>query len=326
MKRVGIRAAAAVAALSVLGGCNGSLTADPAAYPEKDITFYVPYAPGGSTDPISRQFTKQLEKLLDANVTVENRDGASATIGTSAVVEANPDGYTIGLSSNSALSYQPLVNSNLPYKSPQDYQPLIKLADLPTVLAVPADAPWKTFEDFMKAAKANPGKHRISTSGALTAPDLSVKELSRTSGVNLKTVPFTGGGGEALTALLGGKVEATAGYAATLRPQVESGDLRVLAAFHEGTYEAFPEAQSIPEAGYDVTLPAAYYVIAPNDMPGKVLEKLTSAAKKAVATSEFKSFQEKNGYISDPITGDAIREELQGYHKSYQELNEFLGK
>ncbi|MBA2398295.1 MAG: tripartite tricarboxylate transporter substrate binding protein, partial [Bradyrhizobium sp.] len=115
------------------------------AWPTRDITFYVPYAPGGSTDPISRKYAELLEKQLKVKVIVENKPGASATIGTGAVIRAAPDGYTIGLGSTSSLAYQPLEMKGLVWKSADDYQSIAKLSDLPAILAVPADSRWKTF-------------------------------------------------------------------------------------------------------------------------------------------------------------------------------------
>ena len=109
-------------------------------WPTRDITFYVPYAPGGSTDPISRKYAELLEKQLKVKVIVENKPGASATIGTGAVIRAAPDGYTIGLGSSSSLAYQPLEMKGLVWKSANDYQSIAKLSDLPVILAVPAEA------------------------------------------------------------------------------------------------------------------------------------------------------------------------------------------
>ena len=130
-------------------------------WPTRDITFYVPYAPGGSTDPISRKYAELLEKQLKVKVIVENKPGASATIGTGAVIRAAPDGYTIGLGSSSSLAYQPHEMKGLVWKSANDYQSIAKLSDLPVILAVPADARWKTLDDFLAEAKANPRKLRF---------------------------------------------------------------------------------------------------------------------------------------------------------------------
>src|ERR1700761_8196697 len=100
-------------------------------WPTRDITFYVPYAPGGSTDPISRKYAELLEKQLKVKVIVENKPGASATIGTGAVIRSPPDGYPLGLGSSSSLAYQPLEMKGLVWKSANDYQSIAKLSDLP---------------------------------------------------------------------------------------------------------------------------------------------------------------------------------------------------
>ncbi len=323
-------AAAAVGAL-ILAGCGGGgengsgPAADQVDYPTRDIAYIVPYGTGGSTDPIGRQYSALMEEILDATIIVENREGGSATIGTSAVVNAEPDGHTLGLSSNSALANQPITQPDLPYDTPEDYQPIIKLADLPTVVTVAADAPWQSIEEFMEYVADHPGEVRISVSGARTAPDLSVQELNRVADVQITTVPFSGGGGEALAALLGGQVEANAGYAPSVRGQVESGDLRVLGVFYDGVYDVFPDAETFPGAGYDVTLPAAYYTIAPAGLPGNVLDRLVEASEEAVGSEEFVSFAEENGYILDPITTDELAAEIDDYRKTYEELLEFLG-
>ena len=139
-------------------------------YPNRDITYVNPFNPGGSTDPLSRQFARQLEKILGCQVIVENKPGGSGTIGASAVMRSRPDGYTIGYASTSILGYQPLVNDTLPFKTPNDYQCIVKTIDQPAVLTVRADAPWKTFEDFMTDVRKNPGKIRAGAPGMRTGP------------------------------------------------------------------------------------------------------------------------------------------------------------
>lgn len=331
MSRYRLSLAAAAAGALVLAGCGGGGETDPGAageeldYPTRDIAYIVPYGTGGSTDPIGRQYSALMEEQLDATIIVENREGGSATIGTSAVVNAEPDGHMMGLSSNSALANQPITSTDLPYDTPEDYQPIIKLADLPAVVTVAADAPWQSIEEFMQHAKDNPGEIRVSVSGARTAPDLSVQELNRVADVDITTVPFSGGGGEALAALLGGQVEANAGYAPSVRGQVESGDLRVLGVFYDGTYDVFPDAETFPGAGYDVTLPAAYYTIAPAGLPEGVLARLVEASEEALASEEFAAFAEQNGYILDPITTDEVAAEINEYRTTYEALLEYLG-
>jgi tripartite-type tricarboxylate transporter receptor subunit TctC len=307
----------------VLGVSNYSVGASD--YPNRDITFIVPYGTGGSTDPIGRMFVNQLEKILHASINVVNKPGGSATIGSGVVVRAKPDGYTIGLGSNSSLSYQPLINSGLAYKSPDDYQPIVKLVDLPVILAVRADAPWKTFDEFMTDVRKNPGKIRTSTSGFCTTDDLVTRQLNKAADVRITPVPLTGGGGEAMVALLGGRVEASARYAITTVPFVQAGKVKVLASFTKGKYFMFPEVTPIGDT-YNATLPAMYCVIAPKGMPKEVQDKLVNASVQAVRTTEFVDFAQKNGYIVDAKGPDALKAELVNYTAIYAELLKWIEK
>ena len=295
-------------------------------YPSRDITFIVPYAPGGSTDPISRQIASQLEKELKRTVNVENKPGGSATVGVGQVIRSKPDGYTIGLSSNSALAYQPLVNKSLTWKSPADYQSIVTLVKLPAIITVKADSPYKTFEDFIEAARQNPGKIRVAVSGYRTAPDLVIQELNKVANIRIATVPFTGGGGEALIALLGGRVEATSGYAPTVRAHVQAGTVRVLASFSKEKYFMFPEAQSVVQAGYNVTLPADYGVVAPKGLPKDVLDKLVAAALRIGKSEEFAKFSAANGLIVDVGGPKEMDAEMMAYEKTFTDLIAFMSK
>ena len=126
-------------------------------FPSRDITFVVPYNPGGATDPIARQFAVQLEKVLGRNINIENRPGGGGTIGAGMIMRSRPDGHTIGLADIGALVYQPLLNNTLAYKSVDDYQPITKLSEHAMVLVVRAEARWKNFDEFLDEARQNPG-------------------------------------------------------------------------------------------------------------------------------------------------------------------------
>jgi tripartite-type tricarboxylate transporter receptor subunit TctC len=316
-------ASAVLAILTAAAGLSASAHASDA-WPTRDITFYVPYAPGGSTDPISRKYAELLEKQLKVKVIVENKPGASATIGTGAVIRAAPDGYTIGLGSTSSLAYQPLEMKGLVWKSAEDYQSIAKLSDLPAILAVPADARWKTFDDFMAEAKANPRKLKVSVSGLRSSNDINIQQLNKLAGTRIVTVPFTGGGGEATLAALGGRVDGTAGYAPGMKGQIDAGKLRVLAVFQQGKYDLIPDAKPIGETPWKETFPVGYYVIAPNGLPKPVLDKLLAASKVIVESDEFKSFLRLNGYTWDPKYGDDMKKELAEYDGKFRAIIKFL--
>ena len=303
-----------------------SFSANAQTYPNKDISFVVPFNPGGSADPLSRAFAAELAKALPGSVNIINRAGGSATIGTNAIVRATPDGYTIGLGDSAALAYQPIVNKDLAYKSTQDYTTIINLAFVPAMLVVRADAPWKTFEEFLADAKKNPDRIRIGVSGVRSIADLAAQQLNRAANIKLDTIPFTGGGGEALVALLGGRIEGAMGYGPNTAAQVRAGKLRVLAVFTKGKYILAPEATSIFDAGYDATLPASYSIIAPKGLPKDVHAKLVEASLKAVKSSEFIEFANRSGFVIDTKDSAGTSEYITELAKMFTELIGWMDK
>lgn len=315
--RLGLAFAALVFAAGA--GCAVAQT-----YPSRDISLIVPYLPGGSTDPIARAYAAGLARLLPGTVNIENKPGGAATLGASAVVRAKPDGYTIGLGTYSALAYQPLVNNKLPYKDASDYESIVKLVQLPAVLSVKADAPWKTFEEFIEEARQRPGKIRVSVSGRRESSDLAVQQLNKAANIRLVSVPFTGGGGESLVALLGGRVEATVGFGPGALGHVQAGRIRPLAVFMKGQYPLFPEAASVVDAGYDASLQAVYNIIAPKGMPAPVREKLVAASLEAVRSDEFREFAVARGYLVDSKGPEDMRTELDFYQGKFAELLKYL--
>lgn len=315
-----------LAAVAVVLLTSAGATAQAQTYPDRPITFVVPFNPGGGTDPISRQYAAQLSKVLGVDVNVINKPGGSGSIGTAQVVTAKPDGYTIGITTNSALTYQPWINDGLAWKTPDDYQPIVKLDDLPAYLAIRSDSAWKSWDDVIEEVKKNPGKVRWSTAGAGTLVDLIVQQINKNQGVKIVAVPFTGGSGEAMVALLGGRVEGYIGYGAAIVGQREAGKVRVVAGFQPGKSEGFPEAVSVVDMGLKVTLATANYVIAPKGLPPEVLKKLDTASQEVVRSPEFIAFLRKQGFMADPKGPEATRAELVAYQKEFGDLVKFLAK
>ena len=293
-------------------------------YPDRDITFVVPYNPGGATDPISRQFANQLEKALRVSVNVVNKPGGSGTIGAGMIIRSKPDGYTIGLSDPGALAYQPLINKGLGYKNSDDYQAIVKLSEQPIVLAVRADARWKNFDEFVTDVKNNPGKIRVGVNGLRTAPDLVIQQFNKLAGTRIVTVPFSGGGGEATIAVLGGRIEAMANSGAGNIGHVKAGTLRALAVFTMGKYKPFPDASPVGDTGYNATMGSAFYVIGPKGMPTDVIEKLSNAALQVVESEEFRNFASANVYVADPKGPRGAKADIDQFSQTYAELLKFI--
>ncbi len=201
---------------------------------------------------------------------------------------------------------------------------MVKLVDLPAILGVASDSRFKTFDDFLDEAKKNPGKLKVAVSGLRTAPDLTMQHFNKLSGLRIVTVPFTGGGGEALLATLGGRVDGVVSYGPTMKGQADAGKLRVIATFNEGKYYLFPDAKPTSETPWKSYMRTAYYVIAPKGVPQPIRDKLNAASKRVVESESFKAFATANGYTIDIKFGEAMKKELMDYEKQYKEVNEFL--
>jgi len=328
VKRV-LGAGLVVALCATLGACStgtGSEAKDDGpTFPDQRIEYTVPFGPGGGTDLISRKLAAVAEPILGQQVVIVNKPGGSGTIGPSEVMRAKPDGYTIGLSNNQGAVFTPMT-VDLPYDGPEDYQPIIKLSELPCVLVVRDDSPYKTLADFTKAAQADPGSLTIGVAGKLTACDLVWQgQFAKEANVEAVTAPFTGGAGEAATALLGGKTDGFLGDIIAVLPHIRSGDMRALVVFQEKRHSLLKETPSIVEAGYSNTLPITYFVMGPAGMPKSVVDTLYSSFAEAIKSAEFQDWAAGTGYVLDPKGPADLLAELQSQRAQYEKIISVLG-
>ncbi len=289
-------------------------------YPAQDITFIVPYAPGGTTDPVSRMLAQESEPLLNRKIIIVNKPGAAGSVGTVEMVQAKPDGYTIGLTAMATVALQPQV-SKLPFGGPEDYQPIINVVELPNVLVVKGDAPFKTLDEFVAEARRRPGDLRVSNSGGMGTAELAMIDLKRVANIQLTDVPFSGGGGEAITALLGGHVEATSSYPGTVLPHVQAGKLRALAILGKARNPLLPDVPSAAELGYNMTVPGTiYFVIGPKGMNKAAVDKLYDAFSTAIKSPNFQKFAKENGEITDPVGPEELDKRIREYWVVYEKI------
>jgi len=287
--------------------------------PKNEITFIIPYAPGGATDPISRTLAAETEPIIKQKFVMVNKEGASGTVGTATVIGSKPDGYTVGLSSANALAFQPQV-SRLTFNSTADYQPIIKVAEVPNVLAVRAEAPWKTFQEMVDDAKKRPGEITVGTSGRFSSGDMPVQDFMLKTGVKLNSVPYSGGGGEAMTALLGGHVDALCSTPLSIAPQVQAGKLRALLVFAKTGIPLFKGTPSSVESGYNVLQTTVYLVIGPKGLDKSIADFYYNAFSQAIKGPNFQKFAQENGFITDPIGPADMTKELDDWYKNYADL------
>ena len=270
------------------------------AYPTKPITMVVAFPPGGVADIVGRPLAVAMEKTLRQPVLVVNRPGAGGATGTASVAKASPDGYTflMALSSISIFPVSDRINGKQPAYEMKEFAPIALVTADPTVLVVRADGPYKTLKDFVDAAKANPGKINYSSSGVYGTLHVAMEIFANAAGIKLFHVPYQGGG-PAVTALLGGQVEALASGPAAAIGQIKGGKMRALASWSSQRLALLPEIPTFKELGYDAEFYIWSGVVAPAATPASILAKLREAVREAANSAEFKAQMEK---VSTPIS------------------------
>jgi tripartite-type tricarboxylate transporter receptor subunit TctC len=269
------------------------------AYPTRAITMIVPFPPGGVADIVGRPLAATMEKTLKQPIVVVNRTGAGGALGIREAARAAADGYTIlmGLSSISIFPVSERVNGKAPSYEMNDFAPIALVTADPTVLVVRGDSPYKNVKEFVDAAKASPGKINYSSSGVYGTLHVAMEIFANAAGIKLFHVPY-GGGGPALTALLGGQVQALASGPAAAVGQIKAGKMRALATWSDKRLDMLPELPTFKELGYDAEFYIWSGVFAPAATPPPVLMKLREAVKSAASSSEFRSAMEK---VSTPV-------------------------
>jgi tripartite-type tricarboxylate transporter receptor subunit TctC len=247
------------------------------AWPEKPITLLVPFPPGGSTDQIARTLASGLPgKLGGATIVVENKAGATGTIGAQQVARAPADGYTIFVSSLGPFVIAPhLIKVN--YDALKDFDPITVVVQAPNVLAVPAASPHKTLADAIAFQKANPDKMTFGSSGNGSSDHLTAELFWQQTGTTGVHVPYKGGG-PVMTDLLGGQVNASWMNINTAMPQIRAGKLRALAITSAKRSPLLPEVPTLEESGVkDANVYSWQAVAAPKGLPSDIKKKLHDA-------------------------------------------------
>jgi len=270
-------------------------------YPARPITLVAPFPPGGVADLTARPVAAAMEKLLKNPVGVVNKTGAAGAVGMQFVATSKPDGYTLllALSSISIIPEADKLFDRPPAFTVDQFAPIALISADPTILVVPADKPWKTAAEFIEDAKKRPGQISYSSSGVYGTLHMAMELLSHAAGIKLRHVPYAGAG-PALTAILGGHVDALASGPAVVLPQIKAGKLRALAGWGDKRVAALPEVPTFKELGYP---DAEFYiwagVFAPRGTPEPVLAKLRDTLRAAVADPDFKAAMDK---LETPIS------------------------
>lgn len=264
-------------------------------FPEKDITLIVPWSAGGGTDTIARALVKNAKKHIGVNVNVVNKTGGQGVVGMSATKMARADGYTVGLITFGLSTYKLMGLSDLTYR---DYELLQLLNQSSAALSVKADSKWKSLDDVLKYAKANPGKVSLGHTGAGAAWHLSAASLAVKYGLEFNYIPFDGGA-PTRAALLGGHVDLIATGIDEVKQLSESGQVNILAVNADSRHPAFPNVATFAEAGYKVDAPVLDWrgLALPKGVPADHVKILETGFKKMFDDPEFRAYCEKVGLI-----------------------------
>jgi tripartite-type tricarboxylate transporter receptor subunit TctC len=259
-------------------------------FPSRPITMIVPFPPGGVADTTGRPTAAAMEKVLKQPVALTNRPGAGGAVGNAAIANAKPDGYTIGmvLSSISVIPAADELFNRKPAYSLDQFAPIALISADPTLLVVHPSLPAKTLKELLAIARTKPGQLSFSSSGIYGALHMPMEMFLHAAKIKMRHVPTTGGG-PAITAVLGGHVELTAGGPAAISPHVKAGKLRPIVSWGGTRHPAYPDIPTFKELGYKNI---EYYIwaglIGPKGMDAGAVKTLRDAAAKSVQDAEFK--------------------------------------
>lgn len=280
---------AGAAATGVAGLLSPLRALASSAYPERPITFICPWPAGGTADQSMRALCQVASRVLGQAIAVENRAGASGMIGTKAMAGAKPDGYTIGQIPISVARFSQLGTVQLdPLK---DFTYLARTSGQTFGVAAPAASRFKSLQEVVAFAKANPGVVTYAHAGVGGATHVGMEQFALAAGIRFNHVPYKGGA-DALQAVLGGHVDLLAD-SSSWAPHVEAGKLKLFATWGERRTPRFKDTPTLKELGYNVVVDAPNGIGAPKGLDPVVTQKLRDAFRQAVNSPEFKQVADK---------------------------------
>ncbi len=268
------------------------------AYPSKPVRVVVAFTAGGTTDILARAVTQQLSEKLKQPFVIDNKPGGGGNIGTEFVVRAPPDGYTFIVNSVGPMAVNQTLYKNLAYDPLTDLVPVVQIADVPNVLVVNPDVPAKTLEAFIAYANANPGKLNYGSTGVGTSSHLSSFMLSKQTGAQTTHVPYKGA--NALTDLLGGRIDFMFATIPSVIAHIKAGKLRPLAVSSAKRSRSMPDVPTVAEKGFPGFAAGSWFgFFAPKGTPAEVIALVNRSVNDALPSLEAQMIREG----ADPVGG-----------------------
>ncbi|WP_445657473.1 Bug family tripartite tricarboxylate transporter substrate binding protein [Achromobacter sp. NCFB-sbj8-Ac1-l] len=294
------RAALLLAALLPLLATGAARAAD--TWPSRPVRVVVPYGPGGAVDVATRKMAQMLSTQTGQSFIVENKPGATGTIGASQVARAAPDGYTL-IANDTTYSLLPHIFKQLPFDPAKDLQPVSAFVFAPMALAVAADSPYRTLSDLVEQARHQPDRITYGSGGPGTTPHFAAEGLALATGVKFMHVPFKGAA-EATQAVLGKVIDFQFASTTGIMGPVQGGQLRLLAVSGDQRLDVLPDVPTFAQAGVkDFGVVNWTGLWAPAGTPADVTDRLQREVARAMASEEMKTFAVKMG--ATPRAADA---------------------
>lgn len=290
-------------------------------FPTKSVTAICPWSAGGGTDTVLRGLTKETEKSLGQTITVTNQTGGGGAIGHGAIMKAKPDGYSVGMITFELNSLPPQGLVPFTYK---DFEPLMRVNMDASALTVKKDAPYNTIEEFIEYAKNHPGEINIGNSGPGSVWHIAAGLMADKAGIDVQYVPFDGAA-PAVTALVGGHIQAVSVSVAEVQGQVEAGDLKILGVMSEDRLELIPDVPTFKETGIDVVFGTWRGLAVPKETPAEVKKVLSDAFKNGYESKEFQDFAQKSGLGLAYQNAEDFGKFLENNAKDVEEVMKKLG-
>jgi tripartite-type tricarboxylate transporter receptor subunit TctC len=298
MKRILTVAAIGLAVMGNAGAAQDN-------WPVRPIKLIVPYPPGGPVDNVARLIAPEVSAKLGQSLVIDNRAGASGTIGTDATVRADPDGYTFGFGVPGALTGLPHV-MKVPYEL-KDINYVTLVVRIPQVIMASTSIPEKTLPALIATAKANPGKYNFGSAGNVTTPHLGGELLNQQAGIKLTHIPYKGAA-PAVTALMGNEIQVFPGDASAAIGFIKAGRVQALAVSSAKRFEGLPDVPTTAELGLPgVVSDSNYGIIAPKGVPPAIIEKFRQAVIAAVNEPEVRKKLIDQGALPVTTTPEEYR-------------------
>jgi len=286
-------------------------------FPARPIELIVPFGPGGGADQLARLTSKLGEPLVGQGMPIVNVPGGTGATGMAKLVAAPADGHSAAI--YIADTHALLTAENMRW-TVNDITPLAVMIKQPSFILVAKDSPYKTWADFEKAAKENPGKLKVATVGFGSVDEFTLKHLDSKGGVKVVQVPFSKPS-ERYVSILGGHADALYEQAGDVAQFIKSGEMRPILMFGEKRMEEFKDIPASGELGYTVSLPQFRSIVVRAGTPPEYINTLSDALAKVAATDEFKSFlkdsyADPDSFMPAAGSGDFLKQQLEDMKKA----------